>query len=759
MLAPADVLTQTVRPMRIALFAALIGGIAFIPIDPRGDVAGAASIPPRATIGKVRWAYYVPYAANSLSSLREYVSALDYVSPYWYRIDGEGNLISSGDGEINERNRQTVLDLAGTHGVRVLPMIKNRETYADFTPVLADPAVRAAAIENIARMTLDGGFAGAHIDFEGISPEDRSHLTAFMVDLAAVLRPQGKLVTQAVPAKDRERTTGWAGAYDYAALGDVNDLVIVMTYGYGTGVPQSTAPYPWVASTAAYISSQIPAEKVLLGLAWYGYDWNLTKGGVVSLTHAEAVARAQANQATIGFDERTQTPRFTYESEGERHEVWFEDRRSNDAKMALVFRYGLAGAAGWRMGHEDPAVWSSYKESLGFRSWYLAEGSTAPPFDTWVLLQNPNSYPITATLTFMKEDGTVSVHRYPVRASSRLSVYANQLVPNTAFSTRVEATGPVLVERAMYFGSEGHDSPGVNAPNRTWFLPDGSTSDGAHAWVLLMNPNPYAVVARLTFLLERGAPVTQELQLNPTSRLNVFANNYVPNGRFGTVVEAQAPIVAERAGYSERGAHGSPGTPTPANTWYLPEGFTGHQVSIALMNPNLEPSRATLTFMMEGARPITTAIALPPQSRATVMGPTTPANTGYSTLVESDHPIAVERTTFAPGQGSHSSLGATTAARTWFLAEGATTSPFASFVLLQNPNSAPARATVTYMPEQGSALVSTYDLAPNSRFTIPVNQVVPNSAVSVRVDGTLPVVVERAMYFGRGAHASIGISQ
>ena len=100
------------------VLAGLLTVVALLPSLPQGDVGVASSIPPRAAVGKVRWGYYVPYAANSLTSLREYISALDHLSPYWYRMDGEGNLISSGDGEINERNGQAVLDLARAHGVR-----------------------------------------------------------------------------------------------------------------------------------------------------------------------------------------------------------------------------------------------------------------------------------------------------------------------------------------------------------------------------------------------------------------------------------------------------------------------------------------------------------------------------------------------------------------------------------------------------------------------------------------------------------------
>ncbi len=748
------------RRLSYILIAILIAGLALIPsfAAPAKETKAAAT-GVRPAVGKVRWAYYVPYAPNSLNSLKEYANALDYLSPYWYQVAGEGNVLNSGSGEINETNRRQVLDLANAAGLRVVPMIKNRPQYGDFSAVLNDPALRAHAIEEVRRVIVDSDFPGAHIDFEGIKPEDRDALSSFMTDLAAVLRPMGRLVTQAVPAKDQERTTGWAGAYDYKALGQANDLIVLMTYGYGTGAPQSTSPYPWVEASAGYAASQIPADKLLLGLAWYGYDWNVSRGGVAALTFNEAAAHAQQYQANVEYDDRAQAAHYLYEAGGDRHEAWFEDRRSNDAELDLVFRYGLAGAAGWRMGHEDSGVWNSFRDRLGYRTWYLAEGATTPPFDTWILLQNPNSYPITASLTFMKEDGTNTVQRYTLRAVSRLSIYANQVVPNSAFATRIESTGPVLVERAMYQSVDGHDSTGVNSPERRWYLPDGNSLERQDNWVLLMNPNAYPVNVRLSFLMENGSPVAQDVKIGAASRLTVYANQYAPAVRFSTLVEADGPVVAERAAYSDRGVHGSPGASSLSTTWYLAEGFTGHQVTIALMNPSRDSARVTLTFMMENAGAIKSTVTLPPMSRGTVTGPAQPAATGYSTLVESDKAIAVERTSTIVGQGAHSSLGSPAPARTWFLAEGATAAPFATFVLIQNPNPVANHATVAYMTEKGQNLVGEYDLAPNSRFTIAVNDVVPNNALSVRVDATLPVVVERAMYFGKGSHDSIGISQ
>jgi hypothetical protein len=104
--------------------------------------------------------------------------------------------------------------------------------------------------------------------------------------------------------------------------------------------------------------------------------------------------------------------------------------------------------------------------------------------------------------------------------------------------------------------------------------------------------------------------------------------------------------------------------------------------------------------------------------------------------------------------------------RTWYLAEGftgrnATGGDFEEYVLIQNPNARQANATVTFMMPGGQTLVRSYAIAANSRFTITVDDLLPDAEVSTFVSADMPIGVERAMYFsGRKAgHASIGVSQ
>jgi len=751
---PSKAVPVTVLGAFIALMALLLG--------PLFTEAGSQhSLSSGGAAGKIRWAYYVAYDPLSYASIQTNIKNLDYVSPYWYHMDGDGNLVT--DSSVADKNKESVINMARRNGVKIVPMVKNTATYSDFQAVLNDSGVRTRAVQNLVNMVLSGNFEGVHVDFEGLNPEDRDGLTAFMSELYGALSPRGKLVTQAVAAKDTERTTGWAGPYDYAALGKYNDLIVIMTYGYGTGRPQSTAPFPWVEGSAAFAASQIPPYKVLMGLAWYGYDWNTTAGTFRSVDYSDVVDLVNRHNPSVIYDGNVETYNFRYTADGHDHEVWYEDRRSNEAKVKLVQKYGLAGAAAWRIGHEDPAIWSALNDRLGYRTWFLAEGATSTPFHTWVLLMNPNRYTVNAKVTFMKESGDTVIKQYKLAPTSRLNIFANQEVPNAAFSTKVEGDGPIFVERAMYFGQDGHVSSGVNGPSYTWFLPEGKSLANVDTWVLIMNPNSYNARVKVTFITTSGTRKEKEYIMSPTSRLNIFADYEVPNTTFSTVVESDAPVIAERSTYLDDGAGGtgSPGTPYTSKKWYLAEGFTGHNTSLALMNPYQADVTVKLTFLLEGSSPVVRQITMGPLSRQNiVVNNILPANTAFSTLVESSNPIAVERTsTWNNGVYGHSSLALPTPARVWYLPEGSTAAPFHDYILLMNPNPQSTKAVVTFMTEKGEAVVKEYILAPNSRFTLYANWEVPNTALSARVESELPIMVERAMYFGDGGTGNYGVEQ
>ena len=149
----------------------------------------------------------------------------------------------------------------------------------------------------------------------------------------------------------------------------------------------------------------------------------------------------------------------------------------------------------------------------------------------------------------------------------------------------------------------------------------------------------------------------------------------------------------------------------------------------------------------------------------------------FSTVVQSDEPLVVDRTMSwdgAAAYGAHAETALHSTSTTWYLAEGATHSGFDLFYLLQNPASTPATVRVRYLRPSGEPLEKTYTLAANSRTNIWVDTeelpglgtALANTDVSAVIESTdgVPIIVERAMYLsnqGRlfnAGHESAGIT-
>lgn len=124
----------------------------------------------------------------------------------------------------------------------------------------------------------------------------------------------------------------------------------------------AVAPLPNVRAVVEYALTQIPAEKIWLGVPNYGYDWPLPfvqgETRATSISNRYAVQLALRYNAEIQYDERAQSPWFRYQDEsGMQHEVWFEDARSIRAKLALIPKYGLRGAGYWNLMRPFPQNW------------------------------------------------------------------------------------------------------------------------------------------------------------------------------------------------------------------------------------------------------------------------------------------------------------------------------------------------------------------------------------------------------------------
>lgn len=115
----------------------------------------------------------------------------------------------------------------------------------------------------------------------------------------------------------------------------------------------AVAPLPQVRQVLEYGVSEIPPEKIFMGVPNYGYDWPLPYEPKVTradnIGNQEAIQIAARVGATIQYSETAQSPFFTYTQNGVGHEVWFEDVRSIQAKFNLLDELNLFGAGYWNV--------------------------------------------------------------------------------------------------------------------------------------------------------------------------------------------------------------------------------------------------------------------------------------------------------------------------------------------------------------------------------------------------------------------------
>ena len=288
-------------------------------------------------------------------------------------------------------------------------------------------------------------------------------------------------------------------------------------------------------------------------------------------------------------------------------------------------------------------------------NWYLAEGSTGTGFETWVLVQNPNPAATSVTLTYMLSSGAVRTRNVSIPANSRKSYNVADTVPGEwSVSTKVHSNNsarPVIAERAMYGGSRtwGHDSIGVTAGARHWYLAEGCTGNSFETWILVQNPGDGTADITLTYMTPEGTVAGTTETLPAHSRKTYNVADVAPNAwEVSTKVDSNRPVIAERAMYGNNRtwAHDSIGASGAFTDWYLAEGCTGSgfETWILVQNPQTSTALVQLNYMTAAGKVAGPKVQIRAQSRMTFnIGQTVPGTWDVSTQVTSSVPVVAER--------------------------------------------------------------------------------------------------------------------
>ena len=237
--------------------------------------------------------------------------------------------------------------------------------------LVRNPSVQQRLIWELGRAMQERGFLGLNIDFEYVLAEDRQGFAGFVRKTREVMNLFDYEVSVALAPKTSAGQKGLLyEGMDYRLLGEAANHVMLMTYewGYSQGPPMAVAPLNMVRRVVEYALSEIPAEKISLGIPNYGYDWPLPyERGITraqTINHAEAVQTAIDHGVEIWFDPTAKSPYYRYWQYGIRHEVWFEDVKSVQGKFSLIQEYGLFGAGYWQLMNFFRANWLLMEEEF-----------------------------------------------------------------------------------------------------------------------------------------------------------------------------------------------------------------------------------------------------------------------------------------------------------------------------------------------------------------------------------------------------------
>ena len=390
-----------------------------------------------------------------------------------------------------------------------------------------------------------------------------------------------------------------------------------------------------------------------------GEDWYLAEGstGPGFVTYVE-IANPQGADATVNIT-------FMTDGGGLFVPPFVVPRHSRTTLNVADWADGLWGVSTWvrssvpvvaeRTMFSSDRTWAH--NATGVRSadttWYLAEGSTGPGFETWILVQNPSSEDADVRLTYMTPSGPVPGPSVPVGANTRRTLNVADTVPGEySVSTLVTSDRPVIAERAMYGSGRtwAHGCAGLSTTGTNWYLAEGCTGPGFETWILVQNPTGEPVDVELLYLTGTGPVPGPSATLPPYSRRTFDVRETVRTWDVSTRVVASRPVIVERAMYGEnrRWAHDSFGSTGAHTIRYLAEGETGSNTEtwLTVQNPTTVTAHVSFYFMTNvGAGPVVT-VDVPPQSRRTFNAGDYIAFYDFGVRAVSTRPVIIERSMY-----------------------------------------------------------------------------------------------------------------
>ncbi|MGD0964042.1 MAG: glycosyltransferase [Candidatus Acidiferrales bacterium] len=343
------------------------GGLHAIPLVQKAKPPRRGRKRKIAALGKIpqnyeplRAAFYVSDDYTSLASLQLHYRDIDLLIPEaLHAVSADGHVDAEPDPKLT-----AFLQSLQTRGIELpeMSMVNNYDGKKGWCPpemlqMLANPAARERLAQQLEQYADAERQPGVVVDFESLPKSSEPDFEHFIHDLGSTLHARGLKLMVALPAADF--------SYDYKYFASQADAIILMNYDFHwpTSSPGPIAPQDWFVRNIENMLKLVPADKIVMGIANYGYDWPAKSKRVPhpvaqAVTFQQGVITAVESQSDVIFDPDTFNPHYSYEDEKNRvHTVWMLDGVTAYNQIHAAEMVGVRGTALWRLGMEDPSMW------------------------------------------------------------------------------------------------------------------------------------------------------------------------------------------------------------------------------------------------------------------------------------------------------------------------------------------------------------------------------------------------------------------
>src|ERR1700722_6715021 len=313
-----------------------------------------------ATYDPLRAAFYVSWDPTSLAALQQHFRDIDVLIPErLHSITATGRLDVEADPKLTAW-QQTEQQTSNVE-IPMMPLMNNSDgtnwLTDEMAAMLKDAAARQHLSQQAVQYLTENHYSGLVVDFEEIPKKSQKDFSEFIAELAGDLHHANLKLMVALPAAD------WA--YDYAGIGKSADAVILMNYDqhWRTSAEGPIAAQDWFVRNIDAILKLVPAQKLVMGVANYAYDWPSNAGKKAREqakveSFQEAIVTSTESEAEVQFDADSLNPYYTYSDEHDFvHHVWMLDGVTAYNELRAAERVGVQGTAVWRLGSEDPSLW------------------------------------------------------------------------------------------------------------------------------------------------------------------------------------------------------------------------------------------------------------------------------------------------------------------------------------------------------------------------------------------------------------------